>query len=328
MSLRVGDLVEVRSADEILRTLDSNGALDVLPFMPEMLAYCGKRFRVDKRVHKTCDTIVRDGIREIKDVVLLEGIRCNGSEHGGCEAACTIFWKEAWLKRVDAGGASVPTPSQGNSVCSVETLRARTHAEGSPQDGPDVAYFCQATEMRKATIPLSPWRLGQYFEDVWSGNVRIVDLIRGFLIWLFNTVQRRRRGRQHPFLPGKGTKTPRQTLDLQPGELVQVRSKDEIIETVDVRLRNRGLSFDREMVRYCGGQYRVLARVSKLINEKDGKMMRVPNDCLILDGVICVGHLNRFCPRSIYPYWREIWLKRVQDEGAQPNSKEAIALEK
>ena len=37
-ALRKGDLVEVRSEEEILRTLDADGKLDGLPFMPEMLA--------------------------------------------------------------------------------------------------------------------------------------------------------------------------------------------------------------------------------------------------------------------------------------------------
>src|SRR6267142_1519493 len=49
LGLRAGHWVEVRSADEILATLDDRGALDALPFMPEMLQYCGKRFRVFKR---------------------------------------------------------------------------------------------------------------------------------------------------------------------------------------------------------------------------------------------------------------------------------------
>ena len=38
--LRVGDWVEVRSKDEILSTLDSDGRLDGMPFMPEMFAFC------------------------------------------------------------------------------------------------------------------------------------------------------------------------------------------------------------------------------------------------------------------------------------------------
>jgi hypothetical protein len=42
------DLVEVKAPDEILQTLDANGALDHLPFMPEMIQFCGRRFRVLK----------------------------------------------------------------------------------------------------------------------------------------------------------------------------------------------------------------------------------------------------------------------------------------
>ena len=46
--LCVGDLVEVRSADEIIATLDERGELENLPFMPEMLKFCGQRLTVDK----------------------------------------------------------------------------------------------------------------------------------------------------------------------------------------------------------------------------------------------------------------------------------------
>ena len=35
-----GDLVEVRAPEEILRTLDADGTLDHLPFMPEMVEFC------------------------------------------------------------------------------------------------------------------------------------------------------------------------------------------------------------------------------------------------------------------------------------------------
>ena len=37
----------------------------------------------------------------MKDSVHLEGVRCDGSGHDGCEACCLIFWKEAWLKRAE-----------------------------------------------------------------------------------------------------------------------------------------------------------------------------------------------------------------------------------
>ena len=47
--LSVGDWVEVRSKEEILRTLDASGQLDGMPFMPEMVRFCGKRSQVHKR---------------------------------------------------------------------------------------------------------------------------------------------------------------------------------------------------------------------------------------------------------------------------------------
>src|SRR5262245_49253828 len=98
--LRAGDWVEVKSKDEILRTLDKNAQLDGMPFMPEMFAFCGKRFRIHKSAHKTCDTVFPTRSRRVSNAVHLE-TRCSGQAHGGCEAGCSIFWKDAWLKRLD-----------------------------------------------------------------------------------------------------------------------------------------------------------------------------------------------------------------------------------
>jgi hypothetical protein len=107
-------------------------------------------------------------------------------------------------------------------------------------------------------------------------------------------------------------KTPKQTLDLRPGELVRVKSREQIEATLDRTNRNRGLSFDGEMLKYCGQQARVLRRVNRIIEEPTGKMMRFSNDCIVLEGVICTADYHQYCPRSIYPYWREIWLERVE----------------
>ena len=54
-AFRVGDWAEVRGLDEIMETLDAQGRLDGMPFMPEMARYCGFRFRIAKSAHKTCD---------------------------------------------------------------------------------------------------------------------------------------------------------------------------------------------------------------------------------------------------------------------------------
>src|SRR5262245_31995892 len=97
LNLRAGEWVEVRSVEEILATLDDQQCLDGLPFMPEMLPYCGKRFRVYKSAHKTCDTIQTFAIRRMDDAVHLDNLRCDGGAHGGCQAGCLLFWKDAWL---------------------------------------------------------------------------------------------------------------------------------------------------------------------------------------------------------------------------------------
>ncbi len=83
---------------------------------------------------------------------------------------------------------------------------------------------------------------------------------------------------------------------------------------MDENGKTRGLWFDWEMKPYCGGRYRVLDRVERLIDERSGKMIEISSDCLILDGVVCSGEHSQkhwFCPRATYPYWREAWLRRA-----------------
>src|SRR5262249_17516442 len=101
MQLSVGDWVEIRSKEEILNTLDQQGQLDGLPFMPEMFRFCGRRVKVFKRAHKTCDTVNETGGRRLANAVHLD-TRCDGQAHGGCQAACLFFWKLAWIKPVEA----------------------------------------------------------------------------------------------------------------------------------------------------------------------------------------------------------------------------------
>ena len=125
--------------------------------------------------------------------------------------------------------------------------------------------------------------------------------------------------RSYPNVRGlAGATTPRELLDLQPGELVQVRSKNEIEQTINDQGKNRGLSFTREMAPYCGKTFRVLCRVERIVNERTGALLRLPNASIVLEDVICDGCLSQsrlFCPRSIYPFWREIWLRRVEHIG-------------
>jgi hypothetical protein len=307
--LRAGDTVQIKSVSEILDTLDDEGKLDGLPFMPEMLRYCGQTLTVYKRSDRTCDTIFFDGQRRMHDAVFLTGLRCDGSGHGGCQAGCSFFWKEAWLRRPGEPGQREAAGASGNEAILFDA--ARRIVDGDPRSE---RYMCQATEISRASTPLPWWEPTQYIRELATRNATPFELLVAMVKWVFVQVQRRLLGGSTvPFIRGKLTKTPKSQLDLRPGELVRIKSSAEIAETLDLQNRNRGLTFDSEMLRYCGGEYRVLRRVERIINEETGEMMDLPGDCIVLDGVTCTAEYHRLCRRSIYPYWRELWLTRVEE---------------
>jgi hypothetical protein len=144
------------------------------------------------------------------------------------------------------------------------------------------------------------------------GQLRLLGLlIRGFVMEIAS-----RLGilKPTPFHGPGSQSTTAEPLALRPGDLVQIRSPAEIAATLDDGGLNRGLSFDREMIPYCGRKFRVKDKVHRIIDDKTGRMLRIPKDCVILDGVVCSGERSVgrwFCPREIYPYWREAWLRRV-----------------
>jgi hypothetical protein len=66
------------------------------------------------------------------------------------------------------------------------------------------------------------------------------------------------------------------------------------------------------MIPFCGGTYRVRARMENFINEWTGEMRKLENTVL-LQGVACGGETTSGpCRRAEYLYWREIWLRRVE----------------
>lgn len=337
-----GDWVEVRSKEEILDTLDEKGRLDGLPFMPQMFKHCGQRFRVYKRAYKTCDTV--SGCykgRRLPNGVHLD-LRCDGQAYDGCQAACLIFWKSTWLKAVD-GPVRVAHAPEGDRAQiadrhrpdrrSESDVRRATKHEGA---GGDTRYFCQATELLSYTAPLRWWDARQYVEAYTSGNRTLAQICRGLWFvfyyyatlafserwgrparWLYNRVQAVTGGVPFPRSRGRiptGQPTPRCDLGLRAGDLVRVRSHDEILETLDAGLSNRGLWFDAELVPFCGKVFRVSTRVERFIDEKTGRMRRMKTPAVMLEGVTCralYSGQRMFCPRAIHSWWREIWLERV-----------------
>lgn len=336
MTLRTGDVVEVRSKEEILAMLGPDGTLDRLPFMPEMLQYCGKRFRVSSVAHKTCDSATRVMGRRMYDTVFLENLRCDGSAHGGCQARCLLFWKTQWLKRVSDGPEAkdgLPrTPRWARKApCSEQQLNGSTSVQ-TPTG--EARYFCQATEHWAASEPLPPLALSHFVADFRTRNAKpgkILKIVTLHLIWrlrelplgwrvsrwIYDRAHRLLMGRPNPFREGtipEGAPTPTERLDLKPGEWVEVKSHDEIVRTITPDLANRGMKFNVEMTPACGKRFQVAQRIDRIIDEHTGRMLTFKNPCITLEGFYCGGlytHYSLLCPRRIPPYFREIWLRRA-----------------
>jgi hypothetical protein len=306
---------------EILATLDKDGTLEGMPFMPEMIAHIGRRYTVTRRAEKICDTVGKSGIRRMRSTVYLADLRCDGSAHGGCQAGCKIYWKEAWLRRVD-GHSTVPGNRDADAAALEAVSKAGTRAVREVGGVRSDIWRCQATDAVKASEPLKQRDVRQYWRELTNGNfnpLRFAGLtIRAFVMecaWLLGLLKPLPlHGPSEHAAEDDGAKNC--PLNLQPGELVQVRTPKEIAATLDRSGMNRGLSFDREMLPFCGRTFRVKESVRRIIDDKTGRMISIPKDSIILDGVVCSGERSCagrwFCSREIYAFWRESWLKRVE----------------
>ena len=171
-------------------------------------------------------------------------------------------------------------------------------------------YFCQSTELTAVTRDFPPRNLRTYWHDLMNGEVPLLRLARILGLSLLNKFRWRLGLAPCGQLSGSQEKPSKGDLDLQPGQWVEVKSRREIGDTLDATGRNRGLTFEAEMLIHCGRRYRVAFQVRRIINEETARLVELTNT-VVLDGVTCQGICAKNCPRSNYFYWREIWLRRV-----------------
>jgi hypothetical protein len=227
--------------------------------------------------------------------VVLEGLRCDGSLHGGCQLGCMLFWKEAWLRAAPAG-RPVVSPAEPDPA---PELRVASRSD---------PYVCQATALREATTPGdSLWKPGQYLRFLKVRTFSLSGLLAMFaraggrkVAWQFRSLRHR----------DATTGARREAaLGLRPGEWVEVKSRDEILRTLDARRMHGGFSFGGDMYEQCGRRLRVQRRVDRTVEEATGRLRPV-DDTVILEGSICDRYFG--CARAIPFQWQEVWLKRVE----------------
>lgn len=99
-NLQPGDVVRIRSKEEIQSTLDRWNQLKGCAFMGEMWQHCGTEHKVFKLVKKFLDE--RDYlIKKCSGIVILEGVYCEGTrDFGSCDRSCFYFWRDEWLEKI------------------------------------------------------------------------------------------------------------------------------------------------------------------------------------------------------------------------------------
>ena len=161
-------------------------------------------------------------------------------------------------------------------------------------------YVCQTTQLPEFTKPLPWWSPAQYVEDYRSGNTTLPKMARGLFYsifvryptrlaparYIYNSLASADRWNAEPRRLGQvpaGRPTRTSISSSESGELVRVKTHQQILTTLDRRNKNRGLYFDVEMVPFCGRVYRVRSRVDRFIDEKTGKMMSLKTPAVILE---------------------------------------------
>jgi hypothetical protein len=306
-----GDPVEVRSWAEIAATLDDRGCLEQLPFMPEMLAMCGKRARVFRCVHRLFDYRKTRRMRHMDGAVLLVGAVCDGSHHGGCEAACHTIWKAAWLRRVEGSTGGAP-PASSSLAATADPTKVLQFGTQGPR------YICQLTQLNSASQPLGRSGTANFLRPLVAGNVTPVAFAVAVLTYLFNELQRLRGGYSFPeFEPPTREGTRREEPLLQAGDRVLVRSSAEIRVTLNEKLEHRGMGFEPDMLKHCGHRHCVEAQVRKLIDIVSGEMRTLQTPAYMLRHVHFSGERQFFNAQYEPLFWRSAWLQR---ESAAPVS--------
>ena len=291
-----GQDVLIRNAAEVAATLDAEGKLEGLPFMPEMARLCGTRARVHRHVDKTC--VEGGGFRRMATTVLLADLRCDGSYHDGCQRNCLFFWKQAWLKPVEQ--ETRPEDSEPTSAAALANLPTCENGR----------YLCQSTDLFAASRPMSRWNLTHFFTEIRRGELTL----SGFLAIFIGTTFDRLRGllgfRKVGSPAGSNSRNTRGDLDLGPGEWVEVLSYEKIQATLDPDGKNCGLAFEPSMSEFVGRRFQVERQLKRIILEQSGKMIGLAHTVSLKD-VTCQGRCSMNCPRGNDLYWRESWLKRA-----------------
>lgn len=100
---------------------------------------------------------------------------------------------------------------------------------------------------------------------------------------------------------------------LDVGDWVEVRSLEEIHQTLDDSNRCQGLEFMGAMSAYCGQRFQVKKKARAIFDERAWRMLKI-RGAFLLEGCVCSGqgmYDKEGCDRCCYFFWRQAWLKKL-----------------
>lgn len=103
-------------------------------------------------------------------------------------------------------------------------------------------------------------------------------------------------------------------IQINPGDLVRVRPKEEIEGMLDYRGTYKGCPFIEGMYAHCGQTYKVLKNASYFYDELKEKLCKC-KDLVVLDGTICYGKQKLYstkCDLLCCFFWHKEWLEKVE----------------
>ena len=226
--------------------------------------------------------------------------RCSGNGHGQCQMGCALLWKTNWL-------APSSQTSAVDSDEAAQYLQSRLDSNSSSTENGLPIFQCQATQFGKIATSHTKIDASRFRNEHDLNQISVAGLVTDFC----SSVLAKASGRSKGFA-GPCKKTPVNPLNLKVGEQVRVKSKKEIVQTLDASGKNRGLWFDPLMSRHCGEVLSVTRLVHRFIDERNGRLIKAKHPSIVLDDLHCNGRARHYCGRLLQFFWREAWLQRVE----------------
>ena len=151
-------------------------------------------------------------------------------------------------------------------------------------------------------------------------DASVIKSIKRSLAYPWNNHVKKWLKRSYYFLVRvKGTTAARESAklykpdtDLRKGDTVRVRSKEEILSTLDPFKELRGCAFLPDMFQYCGTTQIVFRVMEHFMDERDYKLKKT-RGVILLENVFCNGTpAFGICDRCCFLFWREEWLEKIK----------------